>query len=83
MAPTMIRPGRRLAQGAARLAATPDVAGKAIEAALKVAVQAGIGRIAIPGMGMGTAAGVDHHAFAKVFGDAYDRADEAMVGQSV
>jgi O-acetyl-ADP-ribose deacetylase (regulator of RNase III) len=71
VAPTMIRPGRQLAQGAARPAATPDVAGKALEAAL---------RVAVPGMGMGTAAGVEYNAFAKAFGEAYDRVDEETFG---
>jgi O-acetyl-ADP-ribose deacetylase (regulator of RNase III) len=80
VAPTMIRPGRELAQGFARPVATPDVAAKAIEAALQVAVKTGIDSIAIPGMGMGTAAGVDYNAFANAFGDAYDRVDEAMFG---
>ena len=77
--PTMIKPGRMLNTGAAaRPKATPDVAGKALQSSLEQAVLGGIEYIAVPAMGMGTAAGIEKNAFIRAFGDAYDNADMAM-----
>lgn len=66
------------ATGAPR--ATPDLAGKALEAALIVAGVAGMSAVYVPAMGMGSTVGSENMRgeFQRAFGDAYDDADEYL-----
>jgi len=64
--------------------AMPDVAGKALEAALIIAGLAGVTKIYVPAMGMGSTGGASYlrHEFKKSFGNAYDNTDEYLYNKS-